>query len=289
MSKNNIYSFYPEFIEAIGFKQLVSVYIPSIHCDYDTTTISFVFQRLFGTVYRIDSVYNEEKPNFKSVFVYYYENNYFNEKRQPFTGNKVFPSHYVQNRQIFRVSPIKPNEYWLIFENKTMFPDTTMTLDEISAGFDEMKKILDSKEIKDQDEIDVLIENRSYLAELYTAENTPGFPYLDTNHNIHQLAQNLKLMRERLCEKEGDDELAKYAMPSSNTNWEGYDEPMNKDIGDDGYFTDDDATWGEHCRRLRNENPNLDEQHIDAIATYETYGTPNIIFKYTSYGKEQNC
>jgi hypothetical protein len=58
---------------------------------------------------------------------------------------------------------------------------------------------------------------------------------------------------------------------------------------DEGYFTDDDATWGEHCRRLRYENQDLDEKHIDAIATYETYGSPRVIFKYTSNGIEHNC
>lgn len=58
---------------------------------------------------------------------------------------------------------------------------------------------------------------------------------------------------------------------------------------DEGYFTDDDATWGEHCRRLRYKNQDLDEKHIDAIATYETYGSPRVIFKYTSNGIEHNC
>lgn len=200
MSKNNIYSFYSEFIETAGFKNLVSVYIPSIHRDYDVTTISFVFQRLFGTVHRIDSVYNEEKPNFKSVFVYYYENNYFNEKRQPLTGNKVFPSHYVQNRQIYRASPIKPTEYWLIFENKTMFPDTTLTLAQILKRLDVMEA--DLRREKEEQELNILAENRGYLRELEHAENTPGSPYLDTTINIHQLAQNLKLMEDRYVAKQ---------------------------------------------------------------------------------------
>jgi hypothetical protein len=197
MYKNNIYSFYPEFIEASGFKNMVSVYIPSIHRDYDATTISYVFQRLFGTVYRIDNVYNDETPNYKSVFVYYYENNYFNEKRNQLTGNKVFPRHYVHNRQIFRASPIKPTEYWLIFENKTMFPDTTLTLNEISNRLDVMEA-----KLTDEQELNILAENRGYLKELEYAENTEGSRYLDTTINIHQLAQNVKLMEERYLAKQ---------------------------------------------------------------------------------------
>ena len=304
MQKNNIYIINAEYIKEKGYTNLKSVYIPSVHRDYDTYTFCAIFYEVFGIICRIDRVQNTTSDdNFQSVFIYYYET-----KTPKLAKNRLYPINYVQKRTLYDYSFVKPNEFWVILPNKTLFPDTTMTLAEISAGFDEMKKILDSKEMQDQDELDSLMENRLYLAELYAAENTPGFPYLDTNHNIHQVAQNLKLMRERLCKDEedndeyfregdedlrdGDDELAKYAMPPSNTKWEGYDEPMNKeadDDDDDGYFTDDDATWGEHCRRLRYENPDLDENHIDAIATYETYGTPKIIFKYTSNGIEQNC
>ena len=296
MQKNNIYTINAEYINKKGYTNLKSVYIPSVHRDYDTYTFCTIFYEVFGIISRIDRVQNTTSDdNFQSVFIYYYET-----KTSQFSKNRLYPINYVQKRTLYNYSFVNPNEFWVILPNKTMFPDTTMTLAEISAGFDEMKKILDSKEMQDQDEIDALMENRLYLAELYAAENTLGFPYLDTNHNIHQVAQNLKLMRERLCEKDADadadaddanedirEDNDKYAMPHSNTKWEGYDESECDD--DDGYFTDDDATWGEHCRRLRNENPDLDEQHIDAIATYETYGTPNIIFKYTSYGKVQNC
>jgi hypothetical protein len=197
---NNIYSLYPEFIEAAGFQNPVSVYIPSIHREYDVTTIAIVFQRLFGTVYRVDSVYNEDKPNFKSVFVYYYENNYFNEARIPIAGNMVFPGHFVQNRQIFSKTPVKPTEYWLIFENKTMFPDTTLTLDEISKRLDIMEAYL--KNDKEEQELDILAENGGYLRELRYAQNTHGSRFLDTTINIHQLAQNLKLMEDRYVAKQ---------------------------------------------------------------------------------------
>jgi len=78
-----------------------------------------------------------------------------------------------------------------------MFPDTTLTLDEIEARFDAMGTKLTKEELKDQNELDILAENREYLQELRYAENTPGYPYLDTSINIHQLAQNVKLMEER--------------------------------------------------------------------------------------------
>jgi hypothetical protein len=323
MQKNNIYTINAEYIKNMGYTNMKSVYIPSVHRDYDTYTFCAIFYEVFGIICRIDRVQNTTSDdNFQSVFIYYYET-----KTPQLTMNRLYPINYVEKRTLYGYSFVKPTEFWVILPNKTVFPDTTMTLDEISAGFDEIKKILDHKEMKDQDELDAFMENRLYLAELYAAENTLGFPYLDTNHNIHQVAQNLKLMRERLCKKDADADADvdadanaiediredKYAMPHSNTKWEGYDEPEDLREGskigggyaksecdddngyftegddDDGYFTDEDATWGEHCRRLRNENPDLDEQHIDAIATYETYGTPNIIFKYTSYGKVQNC
>ena len=76
MQRNNIYRINPEIIKEQGFDKLASVYIPSIHKDYDTYTISYVFQRLFGTVCRIDRVANTtSSPDFQSVFVYYYGNN----------------------------------------------------------------------------------------------------------------------------------------------------------------------------------------------------------------------
>ena len=200
MIMNNIYTLYPEFIEAAGFHNPVSVYIPSIHCDYDITTIATVFQRVFGTVYRIDSVYDEDKPDFKSVFVYYYEKNYFNEARIPIAGNRVYPAHFVQNRQIFRPTPVKSSEYWLVFENKAMFPDTTLTLDEISARLKIME--IDLKHENDEQELNILAENEGYLRELRYAQNTHGSRFMDTTINIHQLAQNLKLMEDRYVAKQ---------------------------------------------------------------------------------------
>ena len=224
MQKNDIYTINAEYIKEKGYTNLKSVYIPSVHRDYDTYTFCAIFYEVFGIICRIDRVQNTTSDdNFQSVFIYYYET-----KTPQLAKNRLYPINYVQKRTIYEYSFVKPSEFWVILPNKTTFANTTMTLDEISAGFDEMKKILDSKEMQDQDELDALMENRLFLAELYAAENTPGFPFLDTNRNIHQIAQNLKLMRERLCGEEEEyyeEEQSEYEMPPSNTKWEGYDEP----------------------------------------------------------------
>ncbi len=204
MQRNNIYSMNAEFIRQQGFDKLASVYIPSIHKDYDTHTICLIFQRLFGTIYRIDRVANTtSSADFQSVFVYYYENNYYNERREPLVNNRVYPSKYANKRSLFiNQTQIKPTEFWVVLPNKTMFPDTSLTLDEISLRLEEMGERLVREELKDQDELDILVENRDYLLELRYAENTPGYPYLDTRINIHQLAQNVKLMIERYEERQ---------------------------------------------------------------------------------------
>jgi hypothetical protein len=204
-----------EFIRQHCFDKLVSVFIPSIHKDYDTYTICIIFQRLFGTVCRIDRVANTTSSvDFQSVFVYYYENNYYNERREPLVNNRVYPGKYTNKRSLFnrQLKPtdiairshgnkIKPTEFWVVLPNKTMFPDTTLTLDEISLRLEEMRYSLMSEELKDQNELDILAENCEYLRELRYAENTIGCPYLDTTINIHQLAQNVKLMIERYVER----------------------------------------------------------------------------------------
>jgi hypothetical protein len=183
---------------------LKSVYIPSIHRDYDVSTICYVFQTMFGTVCRIDRVEKtKSEPVFQSMFIYYYENG-----QNACEQNRVYPAKYVQNRQFLRKSPVGPNEYWVILPNKKMFPDTTLTLDEISQRFDRMEVDLGDdlksqrkeNEQIDQDtlnELAILSENREYLRELQHAQNTPKSYYLDTTVNIHQLAQNLQLMEDR--------------------------------------------------------------------------------------------
>ena len=203
MQRNNIYTINTEFIREQGFDKLASVYIPSIHKDYDTHTICIIFQRLFGTVCRIDRVANTtSSADFQSVFVYYYENNYYNERREPLVNNRVYPGKYVPVRSLFiKQNQIKPTEFWVALPNKTMFPDTTLTLDEISVRLEEIGERIVREELKDQDELDTLAENRDYLLELRYAENTPGYPYLDTRINIHQLAQNVTLMIERYEER----------------------------------------------------------------------------------------
>ena len=203
MTTNNIYRIHA-LVNTDGLT-LKSVYIPSIHRDYDVSTICYVFQTLFGTVCRIDRVEKTKvEPVFQSMFIYYYENGQNACDHQ----NRVYPAKHVQSRQFLRKSPVGPNEYWVILPNKKMFPDTTLTLDEISQRFDKMEVDLGEdlksqrKETEqiDQDTLDehaILSENREYLRELRYAQNTPNSYYLDTTVNIHQLAQNLQLMEER--------------------------------------------------------------------------------------------
>ena len=189
---------------------LKSVYIPSIHSDYDVSTICYLFQIMFGIVCRIDRV---EKPNpepvFHSMFVYYYEKNNLSCESAMDQNNRIYPAKWIWNRQALQSSPISPHEFWVILPNKKMFPDTTLTLDEISKGFDRMEADLNgsalvggSALVADSKELAILSENREYLRELRYAQNTPNCYYLDTSINVHQLAQNLKLMEERYAEKQ---------------------------------------------------------------------------------------
>ena len=174
---------------------LKSVYIPSIHRDYDVNAICNVFHALFGTVTRIDRIEKTEpEREYQSMFVYYHErvNTALNDK-----NNRVYPGRYVQNRQFLRRTPIGPKEFWVVLPNKKMFPDTTLTLDEISSGFDRMEADIQG----DAEELAILSENREYLRELRYAQNTPCY-YLDTRINIHQVAQNLYLMEERFLVKQ---------------------------------------------------------------------------------------
>jgi hypothetical protein len=105
---------------------------------------------------------------------------------------------------------IKPEEYLVLLPNKTVFPDTTLTLEEIEAQMDRLedvigqKEIIGQKDVVDQTkELETLAANREFLAELYYARNTYSADYkdvtFDTPINIHQLAQNIKLMEDRLA------------------------------------------------------------------------------------------
>jgi hypothetical protein len=184
---NNIYRMNAAF-DTTGLP-LKSVYIPSIHRHYDVTTICYVFLMSFGIVCRIDRVEKTvPERDFQSAFVYYYETAHSQNTR-------IYPSKYAPNRHSMRRSPIGQNEFWVLLPNKKMFPDTTLTLDEISQGFDRMEQDADD------DELAILSENREYLRELRYAQNTPCY-YLDTSINIHQVAQNLLLMEDRFAVKD---------------------------------------------------------------------------------------
>lgn len=203
---NNIYRMNTTF-NTTGLP-LKSVYIPSIHRDYDVTTICGVFFKSFGVVCRIDRVEKTQpERDFQSMFVYYYETlreKIHDSQQRHFSPiyqtNRVYPSDHVSNRQIRQRSPISQNEFWVLLPNKKMFPDTTLTLNEISRRFDQMEHDLQADADADS-ELAILSENREYLRELRYAQNTPCY-YLDTSINIHQVAQNLLLMEDRYAVKE---------------------------------------------------------------------------------------
>lgn len=184
-----------DFIKAQGLDKTgkrLSVYIPSVHISYDNITINNIFQMVFGTVCRIDSVYNQTNQNFKSIFVYYYENAFVRGALdvQPNGAIKIYPYAYTQyTRRVYGTQ----KEYWLVFENTSTFPDTTLSLDEISVRMHEMERKL----IQDSNaaELEILHLNIMYINCLYEKQNRGN--YYDAPINVHQLAQNIKLMEER--------------------------------------------------------------------------------------------
>ena len=196
MAKNDIYGINTAFIKEEGYTERKTIYIPYVHVSYDTYTICYIIQRLFGTVCRIDRVYNNtSNPEFISVFIYYYVNNFFGEARIPTEGNKIFPRNYVPTRSILGKKLIKESEFWIILPNQTSFEDTTKTLDELSEEIEFLEKIDLTIE-----EDDILKENKEYLVELQTVEKQLDYDYYhDTKINIHQLAQNIKLMMDRIA------------------------------------------------------------------------------------------
>ena len=183
------------FIKSQGLDKTgnkLSVYIPSVHVSYDNILINHIFQMLFGTVCRIDSVYSPTNKNFKSIFVYYYENTFLTANRevQPNGAIKIYPYAYAQyTRRVFG----SPKEYWLIFENTSTFPDTTLSLDNLSERMHDMEHKL-IQEYNDA-ELEILHLNFMYIYCLY--EKQLGSYYYDTPINVHQLAQNIKLMEDR--------------------------------------------------------------------------------------------
>ena len=202
--------------------KIESVYIPYIHVEYDATTICVLFQHILGTVCRIDSIAkNQTNPYYKSVFVYYYENNFYNIDRsqvivQESGAMKIYPRNYITRCNIsykrfkgdtgmyLKCRNIKPEEYLVLLPNKTMFPDTTLTLEEIEAQMDRIEDVIGQKDvIGESPELETLAANREFLSELYYVRNTYNADYkdvtFDTPINIHQLAQNIKLLEDRLA------------------------------------------------------------------------------------------
>jgi ATP-dependent RNA circularization protein (DNA/RNA ligase family) len=122
-------------------------------------------------------------------------NNFFKETRIPSKGNKIFPRNYVPTRSIRGTKLINENEFWIILPNQTSFEDTTKTLDELGEEI----KLLEQVDLTKEEE-DILKENKIYFAELQTVENEIDYDYYhDTKINIHQLAQNLNLMMDRIA------------------------------------------------------------------------------------------
>jgi hypothetical protein len=220
----NLYRINADFIsqQIPADAKIASVYIPYIHVEYDATTICVLFQHILGTVCRIDFIAkNQTNPYYRSVFIYYYENNFYNIDRsqvivQESGAMKIYPRNYIARCNIsykrfkgdtgmyLKSRNIKPEEYLVLLPNKTMFPDTTLTLEEIEAQMDRLEDVIGQKDvIGESQELETLAANREFLSELYYVRNTYNADYkdvtFDTPINIHQLAQNIKLLEDRLA------------------------------------------------------------------------------------------
>ena len=239
-----------DFIKAQGLDKTgkrLSVYIPSVHISYDNITINNIFQMVFGTVCRIDSVYNQTNQNFKSIFVYYYENAFLTANRgaldvQPNGAIKIYPYAYTQyTRRVYGTQ----KEYWLVFENTSTFPDTTLSLDEISERMHEMERKL----IQDSNaaELEILHLNIMYINCLYEKQNRGN--YYDAPINVHQLAQNIKLMEER------------YVASLPATEEPAIEEPAIEEPATEEPATEEPAT----------EEPAIEEPAIEEPATEECF------------------
>ena len=234
-----------DFIKAQGLDKTgkrLSVYIPSVHISYDNITINNIFQMVFGTVCRIDSVYNQTNQNFKSIFVYYYENAFVRGALdvQPNGAIKIYPYAYTQyTRRVYGTQ----KEYWLVFENTSTFPDTTLSLDEISVRMHEMERKL----IQDSNaaELEILHLNIMYINCLYEKQNRGN--YYDAPINVHQLAQNIKLMEER------------YVTASAKVEEPAIEEPATEEPATEEPATEEPAT----------EEPTTEEPATEEPATEE--------------------
>jgi len=215
-TKQSIFDIHNEFSELIKKHQFildkdgkvdlfepskqVSIYIPSIHKRYTNAAIWHLFKELYGIVTRIDTVSVKIKggvsADFKSVFVHFTAPEYMSFDKQIRINPNLVKSEFLR-RNFWQSNPnVRKNEYWIILPNNFKVTNTTLSLYEISAKMDVLQKIVTGEELE------ALNANREFLIELRNKQNRTLEPYIDTSINIHQLAQNIKLMEERVADTE---------------------------------------------------------------------------------------
>ena len=202
----NIHDEFYNFYKNLRFPRnpvTVSVYIPSVHVRYTNSAIFHVFDMNFGIVDRIDTVSVKTKDgkstNFKSVFVYFIvpsDNTFVTEiqERGSIRINPNINTDYM-NRHFYQTNnKIRNSEFWMLLPNNSAVPYTNLSLDQIEAKMTE----LEHKVASDVEELAALNANREFLVELRSKQNREMPPYKDNSINVHQLAQNIKLMEDRV-------------------------------------------------------------------------------------------
>ena len=220
-SKQGLYNIHDEFqnlSKNLRFPRkpiTISVYIPSVHVRYTNSAIFHVFDMKFGIVDRIDTVSvkteDGKSTNFKSVFVYFIvpsDNTVVTEiqERGSIRINPNINTDYMNKHFYQTNNKIRNSEFWILLPNNSVVPYTNLSLDQIEAKMTE----LEHKVVSDVEELAALNANREFLVELRSKQNREMPPYKDNSINVHQLAQNIKLMEDRV-------ELLQKEVPKKNS------------------------------------------------------------------------
>ena len=179
-----------------------SVYIPTIHKNFTNAAIYHVFEILFGSVTRIDTVQIKTKDNsvsnFKGAFVHFIAYTRPANVMDAVNGGEKVRVNPNVNTGYMRKNFPQPNakirntEFWLLLPNNTVFPDTVLTLAQLRNLMDQ----LDGFILGNEEECESMKANRGFLAELEAKQS--GQLKTDTSINVHQLARNIELMEDRI-------------------------------------------------------------------------------------------
>ena len=179
-----------------------SVYIPTIHKNFTNAAIYHVFEILFGSVTRIDTVQIKTKDNsvsnFKGAFVHFIAYTRPANVMDAVKGGEKVRINPNVNTGYMRKNFPQPNakirntEFWLLLPNNTVFPDTVLTLAQLRNQMDQLEGFI----VGNEEECESMKANRGFLEELEAKQ--AGRWNKDTSINVHQLARNIELMEERI-------------------------------------------------------------------------------------------